>query len=340
MTKIHKDLNGCNFCGLDKFSIIFYIASNQMNKKLIIIILILFPAAIFGLWLLSQKGPEENRSNSQITVVSTIFPIFDITLNIAGDSVEVVQLLPSGASPHTYEPSVSDKRKVADADILFVIGLGLDDWAKQMAEGSDTKVVELYEGIELKGSEHIGHEDEHESEEDEDHVGKDPHYWLAVENAKIMAGKIYEELTEADQQHALYYENNLNIYLKRLDTLKSESATRLASLKNRELITFHDAFGYFAGEFDLEVVATIEPFAGKEPTPQYLENVGNIIDQYNIKVLFSEPQLSESIVEALAKDYGATVYTLDPIGGVEGRNSYEELIQYNVATVSQALGTI
>jgi len=291
---------------------------------------------IFSLFLLFTSQNKTSES-SKPTVAATIFPVYDLARSIGGDKINVVQIIPSGASPHTYEPSASDKRNVEDSAILFVIGLGLDDWAGQMAEGTDTKVVELHEGIELQEGKHTEQEDEHESEEGEENEGKDPHYWLAIKNAKIMAGTIYEELAEADQQNASYYQNNLNDYLKQLDALKNESEIKLASLKNRKLITFHDAFGYFADEFDLEVVATIEPFAGKEPTPQYLENVGNIIDQYNIKVLFSEPQLAAALVEALADDYGAKLYTLDPEGGAEGVNSYIEMIQYNVDTIVEAL---
>lgn len=292
-----------------------------------------------GIYFLSQESREDEANELQLS--TTIFPVADIAKNIAGDKAEVNYLLPAGVSEHTYEPTINDKQKLADADLLFIIGAELDEWALPLAEDETVKIVDLSKSVTLK--EYSGHEHEHEGEEkseekkEDDHAeeGKDsdPHYWLSVANGKLIAATVRDELIAIDSANKAAYEANYNDYVDTLTDLEEESKTKLASLKGTEIITFHDAFAYFAADYDLEIVTTIEPFPGQQPTAQYLAEVGVEVKEHDIKVLYKEPQLSESIVSALAKDYGVKVFTLDPVGGVDGRDSYVQLIRYNVDTI-------
>jgi zinc transport system substrate-binding protein len=234
---------------------------------------------------------------------------------------------------------VQDRQKMVGVDVAFVIGVEFDDWAEQLAESEYVQILDLSQGIELKeGEDHedeAGHEDSHE---EHDHEGLDPHYWLAPANAKIIATTVTQKMIAIDPASREYYQTNLSSYLLKLDKLQTDSQQKLAKLENRKLITFHNAFTYFAASMDLEIVTTIEPFPGKEPTAAYLAEVGEIIKKEKIKILFKEPQLSEAVVNALAEDYGAQVYTLDPEGGgVEGIDSYEQLIRYNVNIIAENL---
>src|SRR5690606_16408237 len=112
---------------------------------------------------------------------------------------------------------------------------------------------------------------------------------------------------------------------------------KFSKVTKRQFITFHSAFNYLAADFNLEIVATIEEFPGKTPSSKYLHHVVEEIIVHQVKILFKEPQLSEEIVSSLASDYEAKVYTLDPLGGVPGRETYLELMKYNLETIYLAL---
>ncbi len=301
-----------------------------MSKRLIIgllsLLLFLTGTAMFFYVSKSNHVQEDSRPK----IAASIFPLYDLTKNIAGDKLEVVVILPPGASPHTFEPTPKEQEKLVGTDLIFVAGHELDSWAISLASATadNTKVVTLDKGIELLESE--SHE--------EGEVLYDPHYWLSVSNAMIIVDNIAEELSKIDPANENYYQGNAFKYKKELENLREESREEFTYLKTRKIITFHEAFNYFAKEFDLEVVASIEEFPGKEPTIEYLTDVRELIEQHNIKTLFREPELSDSVVKSISEDTDAKIYTLSVDGvGVEGVNSYVEMIRYDVQTIKKAL---
>lgn len=289
----------------------------------------------------SKPSANPSGTQTQLKLAASVFPIADIARNVAGPQVDVVTILPPGASEHTFEPSIADQARLRDVEALFVVGLELDDWAGRSAQAANpnVEIVDMSEHVELRDYE-AGLHDEHEEDgEDEDHAeeGYDPHYWLSLANAQLIAEAIKDKLIELDPDNAASYRENYAKYRDELEQLKDESRSKFAALEEREIITFHNAFAYFAAENELEIVAVVEEFPGKSPSAAYIQEVGAVIEAKNVRVLFKEPQLSDEVVEALARDYDATVATLDPIGGVDGRTSYIGLIRYNVDTVVAAL---
>jgi len=300
-----------------------------MKIAKIALIVIVFALTASALLLVLTGNSQQNGKTGKLKVVTSIFPLTDITKNIAGDKVEIVQLLPAGASEHTFELNIEQRRELEGADLGIIVGAGLDDkWAGPLFKEQGSEVLDLSGAVELRRND----EDEIEA------YGEfDPHYWLTVQNAKIIATVITDKLAELDKTNTDLYRSNLADYLAQLDILQGDINRTLNNISTRKLITFHEAFAYFAEEFNLEVVATIEPFPGKEPTSQYLAEVVRIVQGNNVGALFKEPQLSDSVVKSLAEDYGITVYTLDPVGGIDQRTSYVELMRYNAATIAQAL---
>lgn len=273
----------------------------------------------------TSAGRQESE---KIKVAGTIFPISDIIKNVAGDKVEVINILPAGASPHTFELTPKQIKELSGVKAIFVINYGLDNWMEKIKDsvpGAELVVVD--QGINLL---RMGNEEESTT-------GKDPHYWLSVFNAKIIAENINNSLVEIDSKNSEFYNNNLNNYLSELDKLDLDIKEELKDLKTRNIVTFHEAWGYFAKAYGLKVEATVEPFPGKEPTIQYLEDLNKIIKDNNIKVIFSEPQLSNETIKPFVNDLGLKLYVLDPIGGVEGRNSYVEMMKYNAKVFREAL---
>jgi len=172
---------------------------------------------------------------------------------------------------------------------------------------------------------------------DREHGEYDPHYWLSIENAKIIAKNITDKLKELDPASASVFQKNLDNYQDRLVNLKKESEAKVKNLSSNILVTTHNAWSYFADEFNLETVGTFQASPGKEPTPQELTELQELIEKHNVQALFSEPQLSEAVLKPFADDTGLKIYVLDPLGGSDNRNSYLEMIQYNVDTIYNAL---
>ena len=259
-------------------------------------------------------------------VAATIFPVYDIVKNIAGDSIEVSLILPPGASPHTFDLSPKEAIGLWGNKAIFAIGHGLDLWTNKLSASAGIEnTVILDGGISFLDS------------SDPDEPGEDPHYWLSVANARLMAAGVRDELSRIYPEKSEIFEKNYLMYDARLLSLDKEIRSELAGLPNRNISAFHNAWSYFAKEYGLSVAASFEEFPGKEPTPQYLAEFQNIVKNKGIKVIFSEPQFSTTPLEPIVNDLGIKISILDPIGGVAGRDSYESLMRYNTTQIVNSL---
>lgn len=304
-------------------------------KKNNLIIMILVTIAIISVYLIGRSGDNTELNTEKVNIATTIYPIFDIAKNIAGDTVKVTNILPTGASPHTFELTPEKVKNLQGTNILFAVGHGLDNWASDLADNvMGLKSVTVDKNISLLAPlDFYNDEDEGES----DDSGYDPHYWLSVENAKIIATTIADNLKNIDPNNTDQYQENLDNYISALTNLYNESKNKLSELSSNKLLAAHDALQYFGNEFGLETVGAFQPSPGSEPTPQELAALQQIVSKYNVKALFVEPQLSQDTVEPFATDIDLPIYILDPLGGSNNRQTYIDLIKYNVDTVYQAL---
>ncbi len=264
---------------------------------------------------------------SQPKVGATIFPLYDIARQVAGPVADVVLVLPPGASPHTFEPTPSAVRGLAGARTLFVIGHGLDDWAARLARGAGvSRLVRVDAGIALRHA--VGHE----------HGAVDPHYWLSIRNGEAIARTVAAELERLAPDRAVDIRGALATYLARLDGTDREIRRLLDGLPTRRIATFHDAFGYFADAYGLEVAAVFEPYPGREPGPRFVVAFQQKVRATGVRVVFSEPQLSVDAIRPIARDLGVAISVLDPLGGSPGREGYLEAMLFNARQVATALG--
>ncbi len=308
----------------------------------LILILILFLSLFF---YFSKEKTEPSIKPEKIKVATTIFPLQDIVQNIAQDKIEVINILPSGASPHTFEVTPSQIKALEDTQIIFTIGHGLDDWTKDITQSlEEMKIYSVDSNISFQEiKDHHGHDEKENQEEegfhqdDEATSNLDPHYWLSFKNGKIIAANITDALIELDPSNKEFYFQNLKKYDQRIDQAFLESFQKIEKLNQRELIVFHESWNYFVQDFNLEIVGVFEPTPGKEPSPQDLANLQKTVSEHNIKVIFSEPQLSPETIKPFVKDLELKLYVLDPLGGVAERNSYLDLLLYNANTISEAL---
>jgi ABC-type Zn uptake system ZnuABC Zn-binding protein ZnuA len=343
-----------------------------MKKSIVLLIAIII--VLVGMIFVNKNRstiPQELENK----VGATIFPIYDIAQEIAGDEFEVVLLLPVGASPHTFDPQPSLLKDLSGAQAVFSIGHGLDDWSTTLTESMGIPVVTVDHDIELRATEDV-HEHDHEDEEEHahDHYDNhdehgyeeesphehehddhdnyeeehdvhdghnhgpiDPHYWLSIHNAKQIAKNIADELGQRDVEHADLYIHRAEAYVKELDALERELNEKIVGIPNNNIISLHDAWYYFTDEFNLNLAGTFEPSAAKEPTPQYLAELEEKVQAHNVSAIFAEPQLSTDSIEGFADDHNLTIVVIDPLGGIDGRNSYTELMRYNVEQIVSAL---
>jgi zinc transport system substrate-binding protein len=278
--------------------------------------------ALLIFWPENRPAADAGAGGNAARVGATMFPLYDIAKNVAGDAVEVILITPPGASPHTFEPRPSDLRRLQGAAAVYAIGHGIDDWVGEMARGAGAAPVVVDRGVEILKA--AGEE-----------IGDDPHYWLDISNAKKMAATIADDLASRFPQAAGQFRLNLKSYLAQLVQADGRLKASLGGLVNKNIVTLHDAWYYFARAYDLNVAGSFEPTAGREPTPQYLIALQTAVARGGVRTIYSEPQLSTQGLESFVRDNGLNIAVLDPIGGIEGRDSYIKMMTYNARVIQE-----
>lgn len=281
-----------------------------------LLLLTIFSITAVAGFFLFKSTPTVPIKNEKLQIAATIFPLFDLLKNIGGDKVEPILILPPGASPHTFDLKPSDIAKIQKAGLVLAIGHGLDDWVTNAISSSDKKVV-VDKDITIKELD-----------------GKDdPHYWLNIKDAKQIGLNISEILISHDPENRSYYLQNTISYLAQLELLEKELTELSLKVTNKSLITFHDAWYYFSEEWGLHVAASFEPFPGKSPSPSDLNQFEKAVKVSGTKVIYSEPQLPADLLGPVAKDLGVNIAVLDPTGGTKDRDSYINLMRYNMRKI-------
>lgn len=302
-----------------------------MKTKLTKILTIVFAASM--LLTGCNNSAESNNSiesNNKLTIVTSFYPMYISTLNIVKDipDVEVINMTaPQTGCLHDYSLSTKDLKTLINADIFVINGAGMESFLDDVIdEYSDLKIIEASNGISLI--------------EDTDH-DVNPHVWVSISKNIEEVSNIAKELSAFDPNHASEYEANADAYIAKLENLRTEMHAALDNVNNKDIITFHEAFPYFAEEFNLNIAGVIEVEPDSEPSAKEVENIISIINEKNIKALFTEPQYSSKIADTIAKETGASIYTLDPIvTGDANENAYDDYIvkmQENLNTLKEAL---
>jgi zinc transport system substrate-binding protein len=265
----------------------------------------------------------------KIKVIASIAPLADFVKQVGGERVDVKLLLPPGASPHVYEPTPKTMKDVTDARVFVKIGAGLEFWAEKIIKASGNKrliIVDSSTGVSLIREAHS-----------HSLLSADPHIWLDPVIAVGIVTKIEMALIEADPQGAGFYKQNAFIYKKKLFQLDKEISEKVKTFRIKEYITFHPAWNYFSKRYGLRVAGVIEESPGKEPGPKHIANIIREINRIGSRVVFVEPQFNPKIAEAVAKESGARVLFLDPIGGLKGRETYIDMMRYNITVMESVM---
>jgi len=268
-------------------------------------------ALLLALTLAATACQRPDWHDQRIGVMVTLLPQVEFVEAVGGERVEAKAMVPPGADPHTYELNPSQLVQVSKARMYAKVGSGVEfelTWMdKLIAQNKNMLVVDCSKGIQLIRAT----EDENGTVSGETYLGSDPHIWLSPPNVKIMVENIYQGLIQLDPEGEMYYTQNKDEYLAKLDNLDRDIRAGLAGIKNRRFIVFHPAWGYFAKEYGLEQLA-IE-IGGKEPSARDIANLVKLAKENNIKVIFASPQFNPQSAEIIAREIGGRVVFIDAL---------------------------
>jgi ABC-type Zn uptake system ZnuABC Zn-binding protein ZnuA len=290
------------------------------------VVVVALLVAACGVGVQSAGAPDDT-----LRVVATTTVLGDLIAQVGGDRVEVSSLVPPGGEVHTYDPTPSDLRAVAEADLVVMNGLGLDDWLRPIVEdsGSSAPIVVLAE--DLTGVRYLAGEGE----------AVNPHLWLDVRNAMRYVERIVEALATADPTNAEAYRADGTVYLDRLDSLDAWARERIASVPedDRTVVSFHEAFPYFAAAYGLSIVGSIVDAPGQDPSAGEIVALVGAIRSSGARAVLAEAQFDPGLAETVADEAGIPVVTdlyNDSLGDAP-IDTYEGLIRWDVDRVVDAL---
>lgn len=276
-----------------------------------------------------SNEPQTSPKDGQLHIVTSFYPMYIATANIT-KGVEGVQLTnmtkPQTGCLHDYQLTTDDMKTLEKADVFVANGADMESFLdKVIKEHKNLTVIDASKDISLL----------------EENGQPNPHVWLDVDNAIKQVENISQQLCDADPNHAEAYKANAAVYIGKLKELQAYMNNELKDISHRDIVTFHEAFPYFAQEFNLNIIKVIEREPGTEPSPQELEDIIKDVNKLPAKVLFTEPQYSPTAAETIARETGAHIYALDPIvtgeANEQALDAYINAMKQNTQTLKEAL---
>ena len=317
-----------------------------MKFKFTKLLILLISTSLLFIGCNNNSDSNVITDDDTLNIVTSFYPLYISTINITKDipNVNVTNMTKSQTGClHDYQLTPQDLKTLENADILVVNGAGMESFLDSIiSQYPNLKIINATEGLDLLEDDTHSHDhDEHDHDEhDHDHE-YNAHVWVSVTGNIEEVKNISSQLENLDPENKASYEANANTYITKLEDLKSEMHEELDNLPNRDIITFHEAFPYFAEEFNLNIAGVIEIEPDSEPSAKEIENIINTVKEKNIKALFTEPQYSSKVAETIAVETGATVYELDPIvTGDSTPNAYDDYInkmKKNLDVLKEAL---
>jgi len=299
---------------------------NIQIKIAIIAIVIVIPLSIFAVYETNSNPQFTIIDNSKLQVVSSFYTIHEFAQNVGQEKIDVTLLVPIGVEPHDWEPTIKDVLIIQNSDLIVINGIGFENWVDKLDEND-------YRGIIVNTGDEILIKNS-----DEEYVNDsgDPHIWLNPVFAKIQVQTIATSFSNLDPENQQYYQLNAAKYIEQLDLLDSKIRNELSDC-NSDFIAFHDAFSYFADEYDLNqhtIISSNDPHG--EATAKTLENVISLARELNIKVIFAEENVDTRTSQIIANEIGGKVLVLSPLE-VGSDGTYISKMTENLSNLKEAL---
>ncbi|MBI3761686.1 MAG: zinc ABC transporter substrate-binding protein [Chloroflexi bacterium] len=294
-------------------------------------------------WLLAACGrPAAPAAPSQLNVVTTVSPITNIIYNVGGDRINLSGIIPEGTNSHTFEPAPSDAQKLAQADLIFLNGLKLEEPSLRLAEANQKASAEII----LLGEQTITPDEYiYDFSFPKEAGSPNPHLWPNPIYALRYAEIARDTLARRDPANADYYRANYDAFKARIEALDEAIKKTIASIpeSNRKLLTYHDSWAYFSPRYGMNVIGAIQPSDFAEPSAQDVANLITQLKQERVPAIFGSEVFPSPVLEQIARETGVQyVDTLrdDDLPGRPGEpnHSYLGLVVEDVRIMATALG--
>lgn len=271
----------------------------------------------------SNQTPQSNGKNSakKLEVVTTFYPMYYFTKQVAGNMANVTQLIPNGVEPHDWEPTARDMVKMQDADVFIYNSRYLETWKEKVFQSIDTshlKVVEAASKIKLMDANGL-------EEQNGPGASKDPHVWLSPVLAQKEVDHIASALAQKDPKHSAQYEKNAEEFKAKLNDLDQLYKETINKAPRKEFVTQHAAFGYLARHYGLKQIAIAGLSPDVEPTLGKLAELAKLTRKEQINIIYFEGQTSSKVAKTLANEIGAKTEVLNPLEGLTAQDEKQGL---------------
>ncbi|MDF1525823.1 MAG: zinc ABC transporter substrate-binding protein [bacterium] len=271
----------------------------------------------------------------RLTVVASVFPLFDFAREVAGTAADVRLLLPPGVDPHSWEPKPSDIVDLSQADIFVYTSERMEPWADNLAKAVQGRGVALVQVMDSQGFTSTVCSGQNQ--------GEDPHFWLDLSLSARTVEMIGRLLASQDPENKDSYIANARAYAHRLEQLDQDFMTGLKECGSRRLVTGgHAAFGHLARRYGIEQISVYGLTPDAEPTPRHLAGIVNVVKDNKIHTIFSEELMNPRMAQVLSQETGATVMVLNPGANLTGAQWREgliflEIMDRNLKTLREGL---
>lgn len=301
--------------------------------KILHMLLTVFCLVVFLGTSACQKNSEDRpgTGSRRLSVVTSLFPVYDFSRQVARDKADVILLLPPGTEPHSFDPRPADIMTLSHADLFFYTNIYMEPWVQKILTGisnSNLLAVDTSRGIQLANRSEAPHEEEDHSAgaapsparqtaqaspgvHGHEHDGMDPHMWLDPAYAIKMVENIRDGLISKDPQNRTFYTANAVAYIKQLATMDDRYKTSLASCRKKVFVTGgHFTFGYLARRYGLEYVSAYGLSPNSEPTPGALAKVTRTLRANGLQHVFFEELITPRVAETISRESGAELLML------------------------------
>ena len=297
---------------------------NIQIKLAIIAIAVIIPLSSIAVYGTNSNQQFTKIDSSKLQVISSFYTLHEFSQNVGQEKINVTLLVPDGVEPHDWGPTIKDVQRIQKSDLIIINGIGFENWIDNLDETD-------YQGVIVDTSNGIL--DKNLSQE---HTTGDPHIWLNPVYAKTQVQNIAIAFSNSDPGNEEYYQSNAAKYIEELDLLDSKIRNELSNC-NHDFVAFHDAFSYFADEYNLNqhtIISSNDPHG--EATAKTLENVISTAKELNIKVIFSEENVNPRTSEIIANEINGKVLVLSPLE-VSSDGTYISKMTENLNNLKEAL---